>query len=359
MMKALLVALLLVPEALWTPAAAADPKPASNFLSDTAAGLKELQTWYNPQTGLWRTTNWWNAANAVTVLVRYSRLSRSSEFRHAISNTFKRNSGKGFLNQYYDDEGWWALAWIDAYRWSHDARYLDAAESIFANMAGGWDNTCGGGIWWRKDRHYKNAIANELFLSVAANLANVSQDPKRRAIYTEWAEREWQWFSASGMINSQNLVNDGLDSACHNNHRNTWSYNQGVIVGGLAALSKQNGDPKLLERAQIIAVAAISHLTDRAGILHDSCEPKCGADGVQFKGIFARNLGILNAAAPDPRFRDFLQANAESIWRNQDSEHRFGVVWNGSSGEKNAAAQVSALDALLAAAESAELAGKP
>ena len=79
--------------------------------------------------------------------------------------------------------------------------YLAMAQSIFADMAGGWDETCGGGIWWSKDRKYKNAIANELFLSVATHLVNRVKDVK----YGEWAEKEWRWFKASGMINEEQL----------------------------------------------------------------------------------------------------------------------------------------------------------
>ena len=64
------------------------------------------------------------------------------------------------------------LAWIDAYDLTRNKDYLSMAESIFADMAASWDDTCGGGIWWSKDKDYKNAIANELFLSVAAHLVN-------------------------------------------------------------------------------------------------------------------------------------------------------------------------------------------
>jgi predicted alpha-1,6-mannanase (GH76 family) len=154
------------------------------------------------------------------------------------------------------------------------------------------------------------------------------------------------------MINSENLVNDGLDSACHNNHRTAWTYNQGVILGGLTALAKQTGDAKPLEAAQSIALAAIARLTDLDGILHDPCEPgRCGNDAPQFKGIFSRNLALLNGAAPAPGFRAFLRRNAESIWTNRDADGRFGLVWSGPSDLKTAATQVSALDALIAAAE--------
>jgi predicted alpha-1,6-mannanase (GH76 family) len=335
-------------------AAGAFAQTTADYLAKSGAGLKTLQTWYVPETGLWRTTNWWNAANGTTVLVSYSKLSGSSEFRPVIANTFEHAPGKfpKFLNEYWDDEGWWALAWAGAYELTHESRYLDMADQIFVDMTKGWDDTCGGGIWWRKDKRYKNAIANELFLSVAARLADLTNDPKQKANYLDWAQREWKWFAGSGMINSDNLVNDGLDSACQNNHRTTWTYNQGVILGGLSSLARQTGDAKILERAQSIATAAITRLVDKDGILHDPCEPaRCGNDAVQFKGIFVRNLATLNAAAPDDRFRRFLQTNADRIWEAGGPDHQFGVVWSAPSDVKNAATQISALDALVAAAQ--------
>jgi predicted alpha-1,6-mannanase (GH76 family) len=347
------LALLLIPCAGWTQPTPSDPKRAAEYTADAAAGLQALQSWYAEDTGLWKTTNWWNAANAVTVLDNYSKLSDTPDFRSVLANTFERNSKKNFLNDYYDDEGWWALGWAGAYEITHDARYLEMAETIFTDMTGGWDDTvCGGGIWWKKPKQYKNAIANELFLSVAAKLASLTPDAQKKAKYLDWAQREWKWFEASGMINPEHLVNDGLDAACHNNHRTTWTYNQGVILGGLTILSKESGDPKLLEAAQSIALSAISRLTDLDGVLHDPCEPaRCGNDATQFKGIFSRNLAVLNSAAPVPGFRAFLRRNAESIWKNRDSDNRLSVVWSGPSEVKNASTQVSALDALVAAAE--------
>ena len=356
--KLLLLGFLLLPCAGRAQSTPPDPQRAAEFAADAAAGVKTLQGWYAEDTGLWKTTNWWNAANAVTMLVNYAKLSDASDLRAILANTFERNSKKNFLNDYYDDEGWWALGWAGAYEWTHEARYLEMAETIFADMSGGWDDSvCGGGIWWKKPKQYKNAIANELFLSVAAKLATLTSDPGKKAKYLDWAQREWKWFAASGMVNADNLVNDGLDNACHNNRRNTWTYNQGVILGGLTTLSKLTGDSKPMEAAQSIALSAIARLTDLDGVLHDSCEPaRCGNDAPQFKGIFSRNLAVLNAAAPVPGFRAFFRRNAESIWKNRDADGRFGVVWSGPSDLKTAATQVSALDALVAAME-AERAG--
>ncbi|MDR3701202.1 MAG: glycoside hydrolase family 76 protein [Candidatus Sulfopaludibacter sp.] len=324
---------------------------AANFLDEASLGIQTLQAWYNPATGLWITTGWWNSANATTVLVNYSRLRGSDQWKAAIENTFSVNAPKGFLNTYYDDEGWWALAWIDAYDWTGDSRYLSMAESIFSDMTGGWDDTCSGGIWWSRKRTYKNAIANELFLSVAARLAN-REVSTSQASYLSWANREWQWFQASSMINAQHLINDGLTGACQNNGQTTWTYNQGVILGGLAELSRQAPDPAIPETARAIAAAATTWLTDERGILHDACEPNCGADGVQFKGIFVRNLAELDQSFPMPGYARFLAANAESIWnRAQGPGYQFGQTWSGPFDATNAGVQASALDCIIAAAE--------
>lgn len=321
------------------------------MLQKANAGIVKLQTWYTESSGLYQTTGWWNAANSITVLVDYSHLSGSSQYLPAVANTFKVNSSGGFINDYYDDEGWWALAWIAAYDQTGNKSYLTMAEQIFSNMTTGWDNTCGGGIWWSKNRQYKNAIANELFLSVAAELAGRTTGSEQTS-YLNWAQEEWTWFSGSGMINFEHLINDGLDSTCQNNGKTVWSYNQGVILGGLTALAKDTNNSSLLQPAQSIAQAAITHLTDANGILHDACEPNCGADGPQFKGIFTRNLAALNAAAPQQQFVTFLQTNADSIWKNDRSpDDEFGLIWSGPYSSGSAATQTSAIDCLLAAAE--------
>ena len=360
--------LLLVSPALFAQTAAAPAEP----IARVNAGVAALQSWYVPQTGLYAGTGWWNSANAITVLVDASRQTGSQQWAPVLANTFahaqvvvpkaeqvgrlkKMTGAPGFLNKYYDDEGWWALAWIDAYDLTGEARYLQMSQSIFTDMTGGWDKTCGGGVWWSKNRKHKNAIENELFLSVAAHLATRVHKNKE---YKQWAGREWTWFRKSGMINAQGLVNDGVEQdpetgACHNNGKQTWTYNQGVILGGLAEWSKTKHDAKLLPEAHRIAAAALDHLTDADGVLHEPCEARhCGGDGIQFKGIFVRNLAELNRTAPDPRYGQFFRTNAASVWsRDRADPDRFGVNWSGPVTETGAGTEASALDVLVAAAK--------
>lgn len=314
-----------------------------------------LQDWYDPQTGLWRNTGWWNSANALTVLVDFMRVSGSRSDEPVIGTTHDQKKYAGFLNEYYDDEGWWALAWMDAYDLTGNPAYLSTARSIFQDMTTGWDDVCGGGIWWRKRRDYKNAIANELFLEVAARLANRVSAAPAHDRYVAWAYREWNWFRRSGMIEPDHLISDGLDAHCRDNHETKWTYNQGVILGGLAAvsrLSRGRASSSALDRADQIARAAIAKLTDDDGILHEPCEPQCGGDGSQFKGIFVRNLALLDRRQPELAFRRFILGNARSILtRDQHPDHSFGLVWSGPPGPASVATQSSALDALVAALE--------
>ena len=333
---------------------------ASNmrYAKEAWPGVQALQTAYVPVSGLYAPpSGWWNAANAITVLVDYSRVTQSKQYLPAIANTFKKankaNGTANFFNDYDDDEGWWALAWIDAYDLTHKQAYLKMAETIFANIAAEWEPaTCGGGVWWKKPNEYKNAIANELFLSVAASLANRTHG-STSALYLSWANKEWNWFKASGMINVQNLVNDGLTStnptACTNNGRTTWSYNQGVILGGLVELSKADHDPALLVQADAIAKAAMTNIAVD-GVLTETTVS--GNDAPQFKGIFVRNLAALYRAKPDAAYKTFIEANADSILtNNQGPYHEFGARWNGPFDSFDATRQTSALDVLVSAAE--------
>jgi len=77
------------------------------------------------------------------------------------------------------------------------------------------------------------------------------------------------------MHNSDRLYNDGLKSAnpaaCTNNGQTTWTYNQGVVASGLAALSVANGDAALLDQAEITLDATINHLTMN-NVLKEPCD---------------------------------------------------------------------------------------
>lgn len=353
---------------------------AQNYTLYVEAALTPLMSWYDENNGLWNTTGWWNSANIVTMLGDLAAVDDGAKgmaedvFANTLVMAQQYNLGqskvimadymmktlwnvseadvvnpKGFLNGFYDDEGWWALAWIQAYDVTGNQTYLTTAVDIFDDMAKGNTTTCGGGIWWDKANTYVNAIANELYLSVASHLAN--RVPAQKASYVAVAQKQLNWFLATGIINADGNINDGLVlSTCKNNAGTVWSYNQGVILGALVELNKASANTTYLTTAKSIATAAITKLSTD-DILHDSCEPSCGADGNQFKGVFMRNLQILQTAAPDDTYLMFMKSNADSIASNDiNTANEFGVDWAGPfAGTATASTQSSAMDALVAA----------
>ncbi len=330
------------------------PLAGDDFNANTEAAATILQQWYNGN-GLYDTTGWWNAANCIEAIENVIFANNDVQYLNVLSNTFNRNSGGNFLNDFYDDEGWWANAWIRAYDLTGNTNFLSMAKTIFVDLTAGWDTTntlCPGGIWWNKTHTYKNAIPNELLLVAAIRLHQRTPGDAGPGSYFYWATNEWAWFKASGMINGQGLVNDGLNG-CANNGSTTWTYNQGVILGGLTDLYKVTGDITYLSQATAIANATILNLVDANGILREPCESgNCGGDGPQFKGIFIRYLAYLYDVTRNQSFYNFLFKNAHSVWfADRNLFNQLGLRWGQSFDTADAARQTSAMMAVSALAE--------
>jgi hypothetical protein len=328
-----------------------DVKSASAVVSPQKAAMDQLFASYNQKTGVIGNT-WWQGAVALSTLETYQQATGDTTFSSAIRDAFTDNRSGHFENQANDDTSWWSLAWLQAYDITHSKQYLSMAETDADYVHEDWDNACGGGVWWlRNPRAYKNAIANELFLELTAWLHNTIRGDTK---YLRWAEAEWAWFKGSGMINRDHLVNDGLDTNCENNHETTWSYNQGVLLAGLAQLYKATGDSALLVEAESIARAAISQLTV-GGVLYEPCtggECGNGTGGVaqSFKGIFVRNLKMLAVTAKTSQFNSFFEEQASSIEdRDTSNSHQLGMFWAGPVADPTPYSQASAEDALVAA----------
>ncbi|KAH7075481.1 glycosyl hydrolase [Paraphoma chrysanthemicola] len=329
----------------------------ADYADDANAAIMTLQDkWYDANTGLWNKL-WWQSGNMVETIARFGQ--KDSSFKQAaidiISNTYDKSrnqlGAKDWKNDFYDDEGWWAAAWIAAYDLTGDAKYLNTAKDLFEDMTSGWTTPCNGGIWWNKKKESIAAISNELFLSVAAHLANrVSGQEKEE--YRNWAQMEWDWFWNSGIINSDGLINDGIDQkTCKNDGKTTYTYNQGVVLAGLSELARAKSDGGLIAHANSIAHAAMLKLSEN-GILTEPVGHPLDEQGALFKGPFVRGLSTLNENEPQQSFSDFLKRNADSAWRQEKVDG--GVIvdrWQGGSRNANTGSHAAGIDVLVAAAQ--------
>ncbi|KAF2794093.1 glycoside hydrolase family 76 protein [Melanomma pulvis-pyrius CBS 109.77] len=270
-----------------------------------------------------------------------------------VANTYAKSPNRGgtnWKNGYYDDMGWWAMGWIASYDLTGDAKYLNTAKDIFEEMTGGWTTPCGGGIWWDKAKTSIAAISNELFLSVAAHLANRVPAAEKKE-YLNWALAEWHWFWKSGVINGESVINDGIDkTTCKNDGKTVFTYNQGVILAGLSEIARATGDGGFIVHAYSIANGAIKKLSVN-GILTEPAD-HLDIQGAQFKGVFVRGLATLNANEPQKAFADYLKKNADSAWsKDRGADGVIGPRWQGGPNDANTASHASGIDVLVAAAQ--------
>lgn len=366
----LLVALAVAKTALSTPTVG-----ASIYQTHAESALESLQTFYNDSTGLWHSygVSWWQSANALTTLANMVSLNSSyaqTVADHVFPTTFtqaqalnikdnhhtkrQESTETPWTNGYYDDEGWWAMAWIRVYDVTKNTTYLDAAEGLFNDMTGGWGTNCSSqGLWWDKAHTSIAPISNALFMEVAAYLAN--RVPAKRDYYVGWALKEWAFMQSSGFyVPEDHLVLGSIDlQTCKPNPiGHGFTYTQGSLVQALTSLTHATGNKTYLTTASLVASAVIANMT-KDGILTepgiDQAHP--GNDAPQFKGVFMRGLMALEQASSTTAFTQFAQNNAASIWNSDRSgAAMLGPDWSGPFyGPADASPQSSAMDALVAA----------
>lgn len=340
------------------------PLQAQNLKSFMDEGVQTMLSWRNDTTGVWETAGWWNSANVMTALLRYRAVTGDKQIDAVASDVLQKAQHykvgtdslgndrycDNFNNDYLDDQGWWALAWVEAYQLTQEKKYLDMAETIYSTISEGWTPTFGGGIYWKKNPwQYKNAIANDLYVLLAARLYRHTGKEAYKARFLEGSD----WVLKSGMINRTNWqVEDGLQDDGTPNQGQYYTYNQGVCLATLAERYVITGDRQFLEMAEQIADATLQLMTTENGILRElkqSTEPS--GDGVQFKGIFIRHLAYLYSVDKQERYRQFIIKNAESIVQNDyDAESKsFGCYWYGPFLKVQPAAHSCALDCLIEA----------
>jgi predicted alpha-1,6-mannanase (GH76 family) len=336
----------------------------------TDAAADALLWSYDPDTAWWP-SSWWNSAVALQTVIDYLRQSGAQRYTWIIDRSFSVNrvafpagarSGDpidgDFVSRSTDDSEWWALAWLDAYDLTGNAAYLNEAATIATYVAGLWDGTCGGGVWWDRERTYKNAVTNGLYVVLTAQLHN------RIAGDTAWLSRAtaaWNWFAASGMTNASGLVNDGIDASCRNNGQQVWTYNQGLAMGAALEMWRATGNAALLATARRYADAGIASLTQN-GVLTESCDAvsaDCDDNAHQFKGVFMRYLADLNGATGGA-YTAFASAQSASVWTaDRTTLVQLGGRWSGATPAAHPnvfdwRTQASALSALLAAPPTAD-----
>jgi uncharacterized protein YyaL (SSP411 family) len=100
-------------------------------------------------------------------------------------------NGRG-THAWYDDEAWWAVAYYDAYRATHDKRFLTSASKALAFIDSGWDRKSGG-IFWDTNKTFK---ASESLAGGTLTAAGLYQITHQRH-YLQLAQKYIRWANAT------------------------------------------------------------------------------------------------------------------------------------------------------------------
>lgn len=218
-----------------------------------------------------------------------------------------------FVNNYYDDMAWLALATERLDRLAEETRRPGRRRNaaVRKSLALQFDSAAtpdlGGGVFWSKDRDFKNTPATA---PIALFYARTGQGAKAQALL--------DWLDATLFDADQGFYLDGArlnDRGEVVLERTVYTYNQGPVLGALLEL----GGEANLARAATVVDAVDRHLTvqpqsgqSQSEAPQDARVLRCdgNGDGGLFTGILCRYLAL---AAANPRLPEVTRATAARL----------------------------------------------
>lgn len=283
--------------------------------------------------------HYWPQAHALDVVVDAYLRTDDNTYLSVINawyNGVNTQNGNTFLNVFYDDMEWNALAMLRAYNATGEEKFKSAAEMVWDDIKTGWNDNGEGGIAWKKDQLYsKNACSNGPASILAARLYQQFQNEDDK----EWALKIYDWEKEHLFNPATGAVYDGLNANTGETNSDwIFTYNQGTFLGAALELYEITGEKMYLNDAIKAADYTLNNLVNSNDqILKDEGT----GDGGLFKGIFVRYFTQL-ILHPDlsegtrKRYTTFLKHNAETLWLEGTNKGNvlFGKYWKNKPGSE-------------------------
>ncbi|KAH6587209.1 hypothetical protein BASA50_001342 [Batrachochytrium salamandrivorans] len=277
------------------------------------------------------------------------------------------------LGRWNDDIMWWALGPLTGAEvfgvtaTMGKYKYIDLVVNTYTQVWEQWDpTTCGGGIYWSRDRTaknnqgtYKSVITNVQFILAAARLAVLTGN----TTYTTQAAQVYTWMKTIGLITPTFHLYDGANApTCSPLNAMELSYSLGILMGGLGMMFKATGDAVYqTDAAQFLDVGlGLYAPASSGGVLADPCETTsagCKPNEVSPKGTFLRGLGYLYRGVSDPAIKTKIQtlvevSAASMVTHSCDASWNCGNVWTASGGKPSTDfhSQLNSLELMIALA---------
>jgi hypothetical protein len=156
---------------------------------------------------------------------------------------------------WFDDNGWWGVAFVNAYRATGVRRYLtDAERALRYVAAAGWARGAGG-IWWNTEHPFKSGPA----LAADSLLATLVYESDRSAFALAQARKFIAWANTGGFSSAEGLYVDSSVSTT------PVDYIEAPLIYAQALLCHLTGASAECERArqlQGVALQRFGYLLD-------------------------------------------------------------------------------------------------
>jgi uncharacterized protein YyaL (SSP411 family) len=151
------------------------------------------------------------------------------------------------VNAFFDDNGWWGLAFFDAYAATHDRRFLrDAIRAFRFIQRAGWAAGAGGGIWWDTAHERKTSEPLAAQILLGAELYGVTH----ARVYLNEALKLLRWADRNSWNAARRLYQrNETDTTVMN-------YVEGMMIGAHATLCRVLHRRAYCRKAEQLAVAS-------------------------------------------------------------------------------------------------------
>jgi uncharacterized protein YyaL (SSP411 family) len=212
-------------------------------------------------------------------------------------------------NAYLDDNGWWGLAYLDAYRATGNKRWVgDARRALVFMDAYGWDKKKGG-MWWDVDQHKKTSEGLAAATLIAAKLYRI----EHKKSYLAFAQKYLGWANSKTRNPRQHNLYGRSDT-----DGTVMNYVQGMFVAAHVELCRGTGVKSYCARARQIANASLQEFPIDADWAPET------------DSVYLRWMLDLYEQDKNPRWYALVYRNAQRAAQSaRDSQGLWSLRWDG------------------------------
>jgi hypothetical protein len=211
---------------------------------------------------------------------------------------------------YFDDNGWFEIAFLDAYQATGDQRFLHDAEEAYTFIAEkGWDPD-GGGFWWETLHRHLTSEPLATEIDTGLRLYEITHQQS----YLTSAEQWLSWANKDSWNSAEQLYQRNPTDAT------TMDYVEGPMIGADLELCK-------IQHVKGPCTAAESLATASVAVFGTDLNWTPAADA-----LYLRYMLQLYATDHNPEWYDLAHENAkDAIEHARDADGLFFKRWNGGS----------------------------